>query len=245
MNYTVPMFWYPKDVTYKNAVEYHKYKFYGFDMDFQKEEELRYFILNNCLQKYGDVLFDLRTIANKILNDRMNETGDNMSFSAIAGFISMMFMEALIEDNLDEKLKYLLEEYLYKNKKYYNYKYKGQIIYREMYKSCMCYPEILFYFILENTKSDVLGKPLYLTYGRLRYCKVEFLKPNENGDTLIDCDPEDAKWAAGIYKTPEEKKKLAEERRIINEVFDKLEAEGKTYDEISAVIDKMREEGTL
>jgi len=244
MNYEIHTNWWSKEETYNNAIKNKDYKIYGFDMDFEKQQELEYSILNNCIAKKGDVLFDISEIANRISTDRANETGDKY-MGLVARFISMMFLQALVEDNLDEKLKYLLEEYIKNNKKYYNFKYKGSTMYREMYNSCMCYPEILFFLILENTKSDVLGQPLYLTYGRSRFCKTHYLKPTEDGTALIDCDAEDAKWAAGVYNTPEEIEKLKEEKKIIDDLFDKLESEGKTYEEIHEIIQKMREEGKL
>jgi len=207
-------------------------------------ENLKASILNNCIAKKGDVLFDVHEIARRINKDAFDETGDN-TFFAIAYFISLMFMQALCEDELNEDLKFLLRDYIFENKRHYNFKFKNTSLYRKMYKNCACYPATLFFLVLENTKSNVLGEPLFLEYGRSMFCKTHYLKPTEDGTALIDCDVEDAKWAAGVYNTPEEIEKLKEEKKIIDNLFDKLESEGKTYEEIHEIIQKMREKGKL
>jgi len=226
------------------TIEYNSHKIYGFDFSDEDYKNLETSILNNCIAKKGDVLFDVHEIARRINKDAFDETGDN-TFFAIAYFISLMFMQALCEDELNEDLKFLLRDYIFKNKKHYNFKFKNTSLYRKMYKNCACYPATLFFLILENTKSNVLGEPLFLEYGSSMFCKTHYLKPTEDGTTLIDCDAEDAKWAAGVYITPEEEAKIERHIKRVNEICDRMRAEGKTHEEIHLALQKMREEGTL
>ncbi len=244
-NYVAHATYKPKEQLEKDLENFTKHKIYGFKYTYDDMEKIETLVQNNCIEKFGDVLFDTTTLAKKIYQDAHEENNEDYRYNAFARWISIMFMQALVEDDISEELRTIIKDYIFNNKKNYYSKINNKTMIRLMHKSCCCYPEALFWEILDYTKSDIIGEPVFLRYGRTVYCKVWYSKPNEDGTELIICSQEEAQKAVGPYNTPEEDAEIERRIKHIDKIFDELEAQGKTFDEIKAIIDKMRKEGTL
>lgn len=246
MSYLILENWPSKEEEIKIWTERSKghYKIYGFEYDLNSLNDMDITITTNCFNTFGNELFSSTNLANRIVKDAITENGNTSDFSSTARFIAIMFKQAILENKISTELKQILEDYIYNNKKNYNFKMSyGYTIFRNMYDSAMCYAEAIYWEILNTTESDILGLPIFLTYRQNRYSKCNELKPNEDGTKLISCSPEEAKAAAGYDIGPwtKDKQKAFEKReKEIDELTEKFLKDGYTQLEIIELINNMR-----
>lgn len=248
MNYSVIVDYYPRNIALNKAYERAngKYKIYT-DLQFGDLLELDAKVSDNCMQKFGNILFSTAKVADQIVKDACEENGDPCYNHMLAQFIAIMFKQAIFEGFLPQKTQKIIEDYVYKYNKNYFFKLSsGNIIFKEIY-DYNNYAEALFNELIEFTNnSSLIGEPFNLEYGKKRYSKCNELKPNEDGTKLISCSLKEASNAAGYsdeLPTEEEIKKInLHLEKIKNLRFD-LKLQGKTDDEIDIIIKKMRTEG--
>ena len=235
-NYAMLTTWGSKEKTYNMAVECKPYKIYGFEYDFEDLIKIETLVQNNCIEKFGDVLFDTITLSRRIHQDAQKENNEEYAYGVFARWIAITFMQALVEDKISDELRNLINDYIFNNKKHYDAKLDDWTMFGEMYNACKCYPEMLFWKILQSGRSDIIGDPLFLYYGKTLYCKVRYSKPNTDGTGLELCDKEESEKAAGFYRTPEE---IEKDQKLLHKLFefiDEKEKEGLSDEELKKAI---------
>ena len=250
MNYSVIVDYYPRNIALNKAYERAngKYKIYT-DLQFGDLLELDAKVSNNCMQKFGNILFSTAKVADQIVKDAREENGDPCYSRMLAQFIAIMFKQAIFEGFLPQKTQKIIEDYVYEYKKNYFFKLSsGSLIFYEVH-GYDNYAEVLFNELLWwISSSEIIGEPFCLEYGQKRYSKCNELKPNEDGTKLIPCSLEESRIAAGDKTGPwteEDEKELSDMLSTLHMIRVELETKNYSDDDITNIIKLARAFGEI